>query len=88
MSEDQKVKKYENNKRNCISEAHVNKIPLSSIERMMVRNYYFQARELTANTGIKYEVDHIWPTSKGGPHTPWNLQVLTASDNQIKANKI
>ena len=88
MAPEEKSKKYAANKRNCISEAHVNKVPLSTIERMMVRNYYMDARHLTATTGVKYEVDHIIPTSKGGPHMPWNLQVLTATANQSKSDKI
>jgi 5-methylcytosine-specific restriction endonuclease McrA len=62
--------------------------PMCEIEKMMCRNYYLMARELTERTGIKHEVDHIWPISKGGPHLPWNLQVLTAEENRRKRDKI
>jgi 5-methylcytosine-specific restriction endonuclease McrA len=62
--------------------------PMTEIEKMMCKNYYLIARELTEQTGIKHEVDHIWPISKGGPHLPWNLQVLTKEENRKKSNKI
>ena len=39
-------------------------------------------------TGIKHEVDHIWPLSKGGPHLPWNLQVLTKEDGTKGATNL
>jgi len=38
--------------------------------------------------GIKYEVDHIIPLSKGGLHHQDNLQILTAEANHKKNNKI
>ena len=31
-----------------------------------------------------YEVDHIWPISKGGLHVDYNLQHLTIKDNRNK----
>jgi 5-methylcytosine-specific restriction endonuclease McrA len=61
---------------------------MTEIEKMMCKNYYLIARELTEQTGIKHEVDHIWPISKGGPHLPWNLQFLTKEENRKKSNKI
>ena len=61
--------------------------PLTSIERLMVNNYYEDARRLTKETGIRHEVDHIIPVSKGGPHLPWNLQVLTETENRKKSNR-
>lgn len=62
--------------------------PMTKIEKKMCANYYKLARELTEQTGVTHEVDHIWPISKGGPHLPWNLQVLTAEQNRKKGNKI
>lgn len=35
-----------------------------------------------------HEVDHIIPISKGGLHSPENLQYLTVSENRKKSNKI
>lgn len=41
-----------------------------------------------ANCPIGYEVDHIIPISKGGPHSIENLQYLTISENRKKSNKL
>lgn len=54
----------------------------------MINYRYQDARRLSKETGIKHEVDHIWPLSKGGPHLPWNLQVLTKEENLSKGAKI
>jgi 5-methylcytosine-specific restriction endonuclease McrA len=35
-----------------------------------------------------YEVDHIIPISKGGPHSLSNLQYLTANENRRKNAKL
>lgn len=64
------------------------KIKLSSIELLMVRNYYQQAAELTKSTGIPHEVDHIIPLSRGGPHHPCNLRVVTRDENRRKGARI
>ena len=55
-----------------------------------VREYeiYKTRYYLTESTGVMYHVDHIVPISKGGQHHPDNLQVLTASENIKKSNKI
>lgn len=45
-------------------------------------------KEFYANCPIGYEVDHIIPISKGGPHSIENLQYLTISKNRKKHNKI
>ena len=77
----QRSAKYRNAKRKLT-------FPMTEIERMMCDNYYEMARELTKTTGVKHHVDHIWPISKGGPHLPWNLRVITAQENWSKGNKI
>lgn len=71
-----------------VRQGRMKSFPMSSIERMMCNNYYKEARRLTKETGIKHEVDHIWPLSRGGPHLPWNLRVITAEENRRKSNKI
>ena len=35
-----------------------------------------------------YEVDHVYPVSKGGSHTLMNLQYLTKADNVRKSDTI
>jgi transposase len=62
--------------------------PHSIIEKLMVQNYYEEAARLSKETGVPHHVDHIWPISKGGPHLPWNLQVITGSENCSKGARI
>lgn len=45
-------------------------------------------REFYLNCPAGYEVDHIYPLSKGGLHTLENLQYLTIHENRKKSNKI
>jgi RNA polymerase sigma factor (sigma-70 family) len=37
---------------------------------------------------VEHHVDHIFPISKGGLHTPDNLRVITAKENMMKRDKI
>jgi 5-methylcytosine-specific restriction endonuclease McrA len=46
-----------------------------------------QCKSLYLRLGIKFEVDHIIPISKGGVHHHLNLQVITATWNRRKHNK-
>ena len=52
--------------------------------------FYAEADRLTRETGIKHEVDHIYPL-KGknscGLHVETNLQILTKSQNSSKGNR-
>ena len=52
--------------------------------------FYILARQLTEDTGIKHEVDHIIPSNHKlvcGLHNEFNLQVLTKVENIYKSNK-
>lgn len=57
-------------------------------ERALMRAIYVEARRLTKETGIRHHVDHIIPLSRGGPHLPHNLQILTDVENLRKGAAI
>jgi hypothetical protein len=54
----------------------------------MTEPYFAEARRLTAETGIKHEVDHIESLALGAPHHHDNLQVVTKRFNQIKQGRV
>ena len=47
-----------------------------------------EIKEFYKNCPDGYEVDHIHPVSKGGPHRIWNLQYLTISENRSKQARL
>jgi len=58
-------------------------------DRKAIRELYYTARRLTAETGIKHEVDHIIPSNHPlvcGLHVESNLQVITELENITKSN--
>lgn len=57
------------------------------VDRRDIDTIYIQSAQKTVETGIRHEVDHIWPIKgKGftGLHVPWNLRVITHEENRKK----
>lgn len=60
-------------------------------DRKEMRKFYAQARRLTLETGLLHHVDHVVPIISEivcGLHVPSNLQVLLASENVKKGNRV
>jgi hypothetical protein len=62
---------------------------LTAIHKAQIQEMYDVAIAKTMQIGIKHDVDHIVPLLHdlvSGLHVPWNLQILTASENRQKSN--
>lgn len=60
-------------------------------QKLEIRELYLQAQQLTKITSERYVVDHIIPLISDevcGLHVPWNLRVITQTENLQKSNKI
>ena len=73
-----------------------NNIPLSESISQAIDAIYKLREELTlaaraAGSSDSFHVDHILPLNHAlfsGLHAPWNLQILEASENIRKSNKV
>lgn len=64
---------------------------LSAIELAQIQEMYDVSIARTAQTGVRHHVDHIHPlhgSGFNGLHVPWNLQILTMSENLSKGKKL
>jgi hypothetical protein len=55
-----------------------------------IKEIYKECARLTKETGVKHQVDHIYPLQNKymcGLHVENNLQILSATENTIKSNK-
>lgn len=64
---------------------------LSRRQKTEIRQIYETAITMTKITNEQYVVDHIVPLRSDavcGLHVPWNLRVITRTDNLTKSNKL
>jgi hypothetical protein len=64
---------------------------LSECQIKVIEDFYWLAKDIRTVTGESYHVDHIVPLQGKnfcGLHVPWNLQILPASVNISKSNRL
>jgi hypothetical protein len=64
---------------------------LTAIQKAQIQEFYEIARAKSVQTGIKHHVDHMFALRHpkfNGLHVPWNLQVLTQTENYTKKLRV
>lgn len=78
--------------RRCRTEALALATPawLKAEDLAKIRGIYSEATRRSQESKVKHEVDHIVPLQGEGVcglHVPWNLRILTKSENNRKGSK-
>jgi len=84
---------YQRNKQGYVARAYARLRKIKCLtppdaDKVKLIWFYDEAKRLTLFTGVKHEVDHIIPVSKGGLHHQDNLQVLPWLENRAKGAKL
>jgi len=88
LSNPSKSSFYSATRRSLKKRATIKSLSVKDLED--IYSYYLLAKELSLASGISFCVDHIVPLSNSivcGLNVPWNLQILTTSENCSKNNK-
>ena len=89
-------KKWKNNNKHKVTAALAKRRALkiqatvSIVDNIEFFDVYKKSKILQESTGVIQNVDHIVPLNHPdvcGLHAPWNLQILTYSENCSKSNK-
>ena len=67
--------------------ARIRNLTTNNSNIQIIQEIYYKCKQISEETGILHEVDHIIPIAKGGLHHQDNLQILTKIENRSKGSK-